>query len=55
MTSTRPGPSSRPPTDGELFTYAGCGHLFADASTTAYDADAAALVQQRVLDFLARV
>lgn len=40
--------------DGELFTYAGCGHLFADASTTAYDADAAALVQQRVLDFLAR-
>jgi dienelactone hydrolase len=41
--------------DGELFTYAGCGHLFADASAPAYDADAAALVQQRVLDFLARV
>ena len=41
--------------DGELFTYAGCGHLFADASAPAYDPDAAALTQQRVLDFLARV
>jgi dienelactone hydrolase len=41
--------------DGELFTYAGCGHLFADASTTAYDPDAAALVHQRVLAFLARL
>ena len=41
--------------DGELFTYAGCGHLFADASATAYDPDAAALVRQRVLTFLARV
>ena len=41
--------------DGELFTYAGCGHLFADASAPAHDAEAAALVQQRVLDFLARV
>jgi dienelactone hydrolase len=41
--------------DGALFTYAGCGHLFADASTKAYDPEAAALVQQRVLDFLARV
>ncbi|MFM6852031.1 MAG: dienelactone hydrolase family protein [Terrabacter sp.] len=41
--------------DGELFTYAGCGHLFADPSAPAYDPDAAALVQQRVLDFLARV
>ena len=41
--------------DGELFTYPGCGHLFADASATAYDPEAAALVQQRVLDFLARV
>jgi dienelactone hydrolase len=41
--------------DGELFTYAGCGHLFADASATAYDPAAAALVQQRVLTFLARV
>lgn len=41
--------------DGELFTYPGCGHLFADASTTAYDPEAAALVQQRVLHLLARV
>ncbi|WP_404390592.1 dienelactone hydrolase family protein [Humibacillus xanthopallidus] len=41
--------------DGEFFTYAGCGHLFADPSAAAYDPDAAALVQQRVLDFLARV
>ena len=40
--------------DGELFTYPGCGHLFADASTTAYDPEAAALVQQRVLGFLSR-
>jgi dienelactone hydrolase len=41
--------------DGELFTYAGCGHLFADASATAYDPDAATLVRQRVLTFLGRV
>lgn len=41
--------------DGELFTYAGCGHLFADASAPAHDPEAAALVQQRVLDLLARV
>ncbi|MGO4597000.1 dienelactone hydrolase family protein [Terrabacter sp. 2RAF25] len=41
--------------DGELFTYGGCGHLFADSSAPAHDADAAALVQQRVLDFLGRV
>lgn len=41
--------------DGELFTYAGCGHLFADASAPAYDPASAALAQQRVLDFLARV
>jgi dienelactone hydrolase len=41
--------------DGELFTYDGCGHLFADPSAEAYDAEAAALVQQRVLEFLARV
>ena len=41
--------------DGELFTYAGCGHLFADSSAVAYDPDAAALVQERVLAFLARL
>lgn len=42
-------------TDGELFTYAGCGHLFADASAEAHDPQAAVLVQQRVADFLARL
>jgi dienelactone hydrolase len=41
--------------DGELFTYAGCGHLFADSSTEAFDPDAAALVQERVIAFLARL
>ncbi|MEW1951855.1 dienelactone hydrolase family protein [Terrabacter sp. NPDC080008] len=41
--------------DGELFTYPGCGHLFADASTTAYDPQAAGLVRERVLAFLARL
>ncbi|HET8987686.1 MAG TPA: dienelactone hydrolase family protein [Humibacillus sp.] len=41
--------------DGELFTYAGCGHLFADPSAEAYDPDAAALVQERILAFLARL
>jgi dienelactone hydrolase len=41
--------------DGELFTYLGCGHLFADASAEAYDADAAGLVRERVLTFLARL
>lgn len=38
----------------EVFTYPGSGHLFADASSPAYDADAAALMTQRVLDYLAR-
>jgi dienelactone hydrolase len=41
--------------DGELFVYPGDRHLFTDASLAAYDADAAALVVKRVLDFLARV
>src|SRR5829696_3631909 len=41
--------------DGELFTYPGCGHLFADASTAAFDPQAAALVQQRVIAFLERL
>ncbi len=41
--------------DGELFTYAGCGHLFTDPSAEAYDQEAATLVTQRVLAFLARV
>jgi dienelactone hydrolase len=37
----------------ELFLYPGDEHLFADASLPSYDAGAAALLTQRVLDFLA--
>jgi dienelactone hydrolase len=37
----------------ELFLYPGDQHLFADASLPAYDADSAALLSKRVLDFLA--
>ena len=36
----------------ELFLYPGDGHLFADSSLPSYDADAAALLRRRVLDFL---
>jgi dienelactone hydrolase len=36
----------------ELFRYPGEGHLFADSSVPAYDADAAALLTERVLAFL---
>jgi dienelactone hydrolase len=36
----------------ELFLYPGDQHLFADASLPSYDADAAALLLRRVLDFL---
>jgi dienelactone hydrolase len=36
----------------ELFLYPGNQHLFADASLPSYDADAAALLTRRVLDFL---
>jgi dienelactone hydrolase len=36
----------------ELFLYPGDQHLFADASLDSYDADAAALLLRRVLDFL---
>jgi dienelactone hydrolase/uncharacterized damage-inducible protein DinB len=38
----------------ELFLYPGDKHLFADASLRDYDQDAAALLMQRVLGFLAR-
>lgn len=38
---------------GELFLYPGDQHLFADRSLPSYDADAAALLRRRVLDFLA--
>jgi len=38
--------------DGELFVYPGNHHLFADSSLPSYDAKAAALLTQRVLEFL---
>jgi dienelactone hydrolase len=41
--------------DAELFLYAGDQHLFADSSLPSYDPAAAALLRQRVLDFLSRV
>ncbi|WP_270888690.1 dienelactone hydrolase family protein [Pedococcus sp. 5OH_020] len=39
-------------TSAELFLYPGDQHLFADSSLAAYDADATALLSQRVLAFL---
>ena len=39
--------------DAELFLYPGDQHYFADSSLPSYDADAAALLTRRVLDFLA--
>jgi dienelactone hydrolase len=41
--------------DGELFLYDGGEHLFADASLPTFDRDAAALLEERVLEFLARI
>jgi dienelactone hydrolase len=41
--------------DAELFVYPGEQHLFADSSLSSYDADATALLIQRVLDFLTKV
>jgi dienelactone hydrolase len=38
--------------DAELFLYPGDEHLFADSSLSSYDADATALLTQRVLNFL---
>jgi dienelactone hydrolase len=38
--------------DGELFLYPGSEHYFADSSLPSYDADAAALLTERVLGFL---
>jgi dienelactone hydrolase len=38
--------------DGELFLYPGDQHYFADSSLFSYDAGAAALLIQRMLDFL---
>jgi dienelactone hydrolase len=39
----------------ELFLYPGSEHYFADSSLPSYDAEAAALLTRRVLDFLAGV
>jgi len=39
----------------ELFVYPGDRHLFADSSLPSYDADAAALVVERSLEFLDRI
>jgi len=41
--------------DAELYTYPGPEHLFADSSLPSYDAESAALLQKRVLEFLSRV
>lgn len=41
--------------DAELFLYPGNKHLFADPSVADYEPAAAALLLQRVLEFLARV
>jgi dienelactone hydrolase len=38
--------------DAELFVYPGDRHLFADRSLRSYDAEATALLTERVLDFL---
>jgi dienelactone hydrolase len=40
-------------TDVELFTYPGDRHLFEDRSLPSCDAEAAALLNRRVLEFLA--
>ena len=39
--------------EAELFLYPGDQHYFADSSLPSYDAEASALLIQRVLDFLA--
>jgi dienelactone hydrolase len=41
--------------EAELFVYPGTGHLFADSSLADYDEKAAALLTERVLEFLARI
>jgi dienelactone hydrolase len=41
--------------DAELFLYPGDQHYFADSSLSSFDADATALLTQRVLEFLDRV
>lgn len=39
--------------EAEMFLYPGSQHLFADSSLPSYDAEASALLMERVLDFLA--
>jgi dienelactone hydrolase len=41
--------------DAELFLYPGDRHLFTDGSLPSYDADASALLRQRVLAFLDQI
>lgn len=41
--------------DAELFLYPGDGHLFEDRSLPSYDAEAAALLNVRILEFLDQV
>ena len=41
--------------EAELFVYPGEAHLFADSSLRDYDEEAAALLTERVLEFLARI
>jgi dienelactone hydrolase len=41
--------------DAELFVYSGNRHLWADSSLPAYDAEASALLKDRVLQFLGRL
>ncbi|QIG43716.1 dienelactone hydrolase [Nocardioides anomalus] len=41
--------------DGELFVYEGDQHLFEDSSLPSYDAEAAQLLETRVLEFLGRI
>lgn len=41
--------------DAELFLYSGAEHIFADNGLPSYDAPSAALLTERVLDFLDRV
>ena len=55
VTSTSPARSPKAPTRVELFVYPGDQHLFTDNSLPDYDEAAAALVQQRVREFLGRI
>jgi hypothetical protein len=42
-------------TDGRLFLYPGDAHLFSDRSLAAFDPAAAAVLERRLLDFLASI